>query len=594
MHPCTSLRLQAICYGLLLVLFWATLSSGQNTTVTGRIEFIGSFQPGKTLLKKYLRLKKGQPFRRTGVERSIRSLQTGLVQQGYLFNHIDSVSFRRSVDSSKVDITIFGSSGPQVRIGLIHIQSDSLNADTYRRRFTIRQGSVYREESIQKQLQDLLTVAAERGFPFAAVHVDSLLIRHDKKQTFADLKIALHEGPKVYIRNILISGNNYTHYNVILRELDFGAGDLYVESRVKRSEEILGRMGIFKKVDPPELLKAAADSVDILIRVREGNATTFDGVVGYIPGPAIKSGKGGYFTGLIDLSFKNLFGTARRFTVHWKKSDALSDEFHLSYREPWIFGLPLHVGFGLARTVRDTLFMEWNTQALFRLRFSSSFGLIAKLARKKVYPDSLASRDLRLPRSETVHAEFGLVYDTRDYPLNPRHGIFYRNSYTFGLKRLTGPTYLLKEDSLSRNENLHSLSLDAEGYVNFWKNQVAAVSAHLRQIRGRKLTVSDYYWFGGSRSLRGFRENQFRGSLVAWSNLEYRFLMGKNARIFIFNDWGYYLSSPGQADESQLLTAYGFGIRFDSPLGILGVDFGLARGENFSQGKIHFGLINTF
>jgi hypothetical protein len=42
------------------------------------------------------------------------------------------------------------------------------------------------------------------------------------------------------------------------------------------------------------------------------------------------------------------------------------------------------------------------------------------------------------------------------------------------------------------------------------------------------------------------------------------------------------------------LPGYGVGIRFETPLGIMGVDYGFGRGDSFSTGKIHFGIINSF
>ena len=43
-----------------------------------------------------------------------------------------------------------------------------------------------------------------------------------------------------------------------------------------------------------------------------------------------------------------------------------------------------------------------------------------------------------------------------------------------------------------------------------------------------------------------------------------------------------------------MLPGYGLGIRFDTPLGIMGVDYGLGKGDSFSEGKIHFGITSQF
>ena len=121
-----------------------------------------------------------------------------------------------------------------------------------------------------------------------------------------------------------------------------------------------------------------------------------------------------------------------------------------------------------------------------------------------------------------------------------------------------------------------------------------AAELYLQQIKGRSLQISDYFWFGGSRSLRGYRENQFRGKVISWANLEYRFILGRNSRLFLFNDWGWYQIPQASEIKEELLPGYGLGFRFETGLGILGVDYGLGKGDSFGQGKIHFGLINMF
>ena len=141
---------------------------------------------------------------------------------------------------------------------------------------------------------------------------------------------------------------------------------------------------------------------------------------------------------------------------------------------------------------------------------------------------------------------------------------------------------------------MHSLALHLEYYSVTWANQVLSFQLTAKQINGNQLQLTDYFWFGGSHTLRGYRENQFRGTRIAWLNMEYRFLMAQNARFFIFNDWGYYSVLHNTTDRQEILTGYGLGLRFETPLGIMGVDVGLGKKDSFRNAKIHFGLINRF
>jgi outer membrane protein assembly factor BamA len=78
-------------------------------------------------------------------------------------------------------------------------------------------------------------------------------------------------------------------------------------------------------------------------------------------------------------------------------------------------------------------------------------------------------------------------------------------------------------------------------------------------------------------------------------NLEYRYLLGRRSRAFVFADAGMYQRRErdrGLIREDKI--GYGFGIRLETRLGVMGVDYGLARGDDLIQGKVHVGLVNRF
>ncbi len=569
------------------------LSAPPKQTIS-KIEFVGKFAPGTAVLKKNMKVNEGSIFEKEKPAFITQSIKQTLVNMGYLYARLDSVKIQTDIrDANTVKLLIYGQSGPLVRFGKIIINADSLEEKDYRNLLSISENGPYSGKTLQQNITIFLKYAADNGYPFAKVYLDDIQFIQDGKNHHADVRIAIHEGRKIYIKDILLKGNIYTRDNVILRELNLAKGDLYSGEILKSTASGLSRLGIFKNVKEPEILKAEGDSLYLLIEVEEGNSTRFDGVVGYVPQSTAIKGDG-YFTGLLDLTFGNLFGTARRFSVHWKKADINSEEFLMSYTEPWIFGWPLDVGTALERQVRDTTYIEWKNHLDLRLRLTDKFSLLGNLYRTSVTPDSSASRDLRMARNEIFNGEIGIEFDTRDYYLNPRSGLYYKSSYSYGLKRVYGPGYLFSEDSLRKNEDLNSIKVQLDLYYNLWYNQVLAAELHLQQIKGRSLQISDYFWFGGSRSMRGYRENQFRGKIISWANLEYRFILSRNSRLFLFNDWGYYQLPQSSGRKEELLPGYGLGFRFQTPLGILGVDYGLGKGDSFSQGKIHFGLINMF
>ncbi len=582
---------------IIAVLSFTLLLRAQSSSLLTieNITFGADLQTEEINVSDLFPLSEGTTVTLAQIDAALKEFEKVWQNRGYLFARIDSAQFEYNQDSTGIRLRISGHHGKRVRFGAIEIRADSLDAERYATLLRIKRENVYNKALLEGDINTMLEYAADRGFPFASATVDRIRFDRTEDQIYADILIRLQEGARVHIKDIIISGNAYTRDYVIRRELPIKTGDRYASDDVREISRRLNRLQMFKSVRPPQIYTAGSDSVYIKVTVEEGNATSFDGVVGYVPlQQESRFNRNGYFTGLIDLTFNNLFGTGRRFLLHWKKPDQFSEEFYTTYTEPWILGYPIDVSGGLERVVRDTTFIQWQTDVSARMQLLNRFALLASVKRKVVTPDSLASRHLRLLNTRTIHLEGGLEYDSRDYIPNPREGIYYKSTYSYGFKNNAGPSYIINADSIRKTIELQTVQVHLGWFRSIWRNQVFAFELHGKRIEGDQLQISDFFWFGGSRSMRGYREDQFRGDLVAWSNLEYRFLFDRDSRLFVFNDWGYYRRPQDSGEKTEWLAGYGAGIRFRTPLGILGVDYGLAKGEGFGQGKIHFGIINRF
>lgn len=140
--------------------------------------------------------------------------------------------------------------------------------------------------------------------------------------------------------------------------------------------------------------------------------------------------------------------------------------------------------------------------------------------------------------------------------------------------------------------------MDFSTFYEIFSRHILALSIHGRELRGSSFEISDLYFLGGTNSLRGYREKQFQGNRLLWSNFEYRFLLTRRSFAFLFFDSGYFLRSEDLIQDilkiSDVKLGYGIGINLETGLGVLGVSFALAKGDSFSDGKIHFGILNEF
>jgi outer membrane protein insertion porin family len=140
--------------------------------------------------------------------------------------------------------------------------------------------------------------------------------------------------------------------------------------------------------------------------------------------------------------------------------------------------------------------------------------------------------------------------------------------------------------------------MDLEVYSSFFKRQTLLLKFFGGQTVSDKLEDADFYKIGGNKNIRGYREEQFLASQIAYSNTEIRYSISRKSFIYGFFDYGYYFRPADEINiipkQEGFLYGYGLGIRLETAIGLVGVNYALGKGDGFSDGKINFGLINEF
>jgi outer membrane protein insertion porin family len=552
--------------------------------------------PEKQLRKQYLNRIYTPELLREIKQAALENLKNA----GYFFANVDSSDVKINTEARSAEVFLHIRSGDLLRLSEIHITNrDSLSASLEAEideRIENYIGKYYTEPLVKSLFRDVLEVLENSGYPLARLRTGEFQFREsEKNEWLLQLSLAISPGDSVQIAYLKFPKQKSNLATYLQRLLRFKPGQRYEETRVSKYQQILRRQEFIREVKDPALALDKDGKHFLNIEFEETPSTALDGIIGYIPPPVNDPDAKGYFTGLINITVRNLFGGGRKMQIYWQKQDQFSDEFRLGYREPFIFGLPFHTQVGLYRLVRDTTFIEFQYNLNFEFPLSSVLSLYAEVASRSVSPDSLASRQLRLPITESLVTETGLRWDQRDDRLNPRKGLFL--DILFGINRQDnkGPDYLLAEDSLPESETLQRMKADFAFFIPTLKRQVFANNFHFefRENRGGELRVSDQLWFGGATTVRGFRESQFSARRVFWANTEYRFILNPQSRFFIFSDNAFYTRESPEKTE-QWLTSYGLGLRVTGPLGIMQVDFGLEKGTPFREGKLHFRVINEF
>jgi outer membrane protein insertion porin family len=312
--------------------------------------------------------------------------------------------------------------------------------------------------------------------------------------------------------------------------------------------------------------------------------------------PKAQSGTG-YFSGALNFVFDNIFGSGRKGEISWTKKDPYSFDLFFSFREPYLLNLPLSVQLDLRQIDYDSSYLKLDLNTRFNYSASDKILLGFSTGWEKVTADERLKTVLPSSRKYKFGMKFSL--DLLDSPNNPRKGIYDQAEIIYGRK-----SYYFEQDLNpgKGSSNEAKILLDLDSFLPVYKEQVVALGLHLRDIQSseKKIPISDQFSLGGLNSLRGYREQEFSGDKLFWSNLEYRLILSPESRAYLFWDLGYFsriVENPVTGTLDRLAgskSGFGLGLKVDTKLGVYEVDYALGEKDSFSQGKIHFGISNRF
>jgi outer membrane protein insertion porin family len=521
-----------------------------------------------------------------------------LARNGYLNYTYKSLNTIYSEDSANVDIVLSVDEGePSVVTGIFIEGVDSAEIKLLLENFEFIIGSTYLEEQLEESIKSILSYYEENSYPFAKIIISSIALIQDsiERQNSVNISMRVDKNIECKIDNIEVKGNTTTKDYIIIREVMIEKGEKYSQKKIQLIPSKLNRLRFFEPVKEPTFYINSKNEGVLSIELKEKQTNNFDGIVGYIPGNG-KNEKG-YLTGLINVNLRNLFGTARAAAIRWQKIDRFSQELELKYLEPWFLDFPFNIQAGLFQRKQDTSYVIRKLDGLIEFLATDQISLGLTISSEQVIPTINEYSVFTVYNSTLISTGVNLKIDSRNDPYSPTKGFLLINAYSFSRKKISGPAKYIYP-SMQTKISLQRIMIDLSLYYEFFNRNVIHLSLHGKELKGSLLEVSDLYKLGGNNSLRGYRENQFIGSRVAWSNLEYRLLLTQRSFAFLFFDMGYY---QRKADEERNIKeisgfkiGYGLGLNLETGLGVLSVSFGLAKGDSFNEGKIHIGIVNEF
>lgn len=527
-----------------------------------------------------------------------RTISQTLINKSYYSFRFDSIAVFIPQDSSFADILVYLDEGYKTIIkDIVSYGLNSTDSISVKEKLSFLQEEGLNKGTIENSFAEILTDFENSGHPFSSIKIKSIISEPDSVEevNYATLYLDFNKKEKSGIDSILVEGNSKTKVFVIKRAIGIEEGEPYNQEKIDLIPNRLNRLRFFEPVQIPEYFIGKNGKGILKISIKEAETNNFDGVLGYVPGA--NDNEKGYFVGFININLRNIFGTGRGANIKWQQINRHSQEFELKYLEPWVFDYPFNINLNLYQKKQDTLYVQRSYGGSLEYLATEDISALLNLSFNSTIPTENLYSKFTVYNSTTISTGLSFVMDTRDDFYAPRKGVFFNTGYKFSTKKISGPLKYLTVDTKTKIE-LQKYEVDFELFYELFYRQIIALTMHGKELKGDLIEVSDLFELGGNNTLRGYRERQFLGNRVLWSNLEFRSLLTRRSYAFIFFDNGYVLRNSDNTTQTEKQSlykyGYGFGLSLETGVGVLKVSYAIAGGGNINEGFIHFGIANEF
>lgn len=519
---------------------------------------------------------------RNSVENVQSDIQHWLADEGYLDAAVDSIR----LDQNSVEI--FVNEGCKYTLESFEISVDRDTASVEIPAFQPRssyKGQVFSDQLIREISSDWLTYYEDLGFYLSEFKIESV-VKNESRCTI-DLQATIQTGKITRAEGVRFTGVSRNSADYLRRVSGIRAGERVTPGLIDRGRLNLINSGLFEEVSDGELILVDSNPF-VLYEVTEQQLNFFDGLIGYQP----DAGGSGNIAGYGDILLRNTIADGNVLDLRYEQLQPLVSKLNITAEQHFVGGLPLHFGAGVHFTQQDSSYLvrDFNLNGGYRL-----------------FPGLELIGSVRAERSSV--AEFGIAREAIDSQAN-FYGLGFHlrntNRYRVPTKGFESRVMLERGRRFINEERFRTetggsfsqtiLRSMVRGYIPIGNRQVLAPRLQAMFLESPHYLITDLFRFGGAESFRGFREDQFRGSSVIWGELEGRYMLERNSYLFLFGAYGLY-DRPQLLNEetdvlsvSERLTSAGFGLAFQSPLGIIKFSYAVSPSEDLANGNVHVGI----
>jgi outer membrane protein insertion porin family len=528
------------------------------------------------------------------------------------------------------------SEGPAGRVAAITVErfgTPQVAESDVRAVLQSRVGEPYVEQTAARDQQVVRRLYLDRGFPAAAVAIQPTFDGDGRAVT---LIVRINEGVRVVIGDISVVGNEQISTRAILEEMRLQSGQPAGTAALEDARRRLVEMGVFRRITISMAERAPGDTRGhLIVNVVESPATTV-GVGGGLEGgryprqtptgteDRIELSPRGFF----EISRRNL-GGRNRVVSFFSRVGLRPDQGTLdpgevadggfgfteyrvtgTYRERhplgWTADLLLGVTSEQARRTNFNFARQRASAEVLRavspdISVSGRYALeFTRLFDEQIAPIDQPLIDRLFPEVRLSLLASGIAWDRRDSPIDSTRGTLitadlelaapFIGSEVGYLKGFTQVSAFRALDAGARTVIAGRAML---GVARAFAPTVVVVGPGGRELEAvvEDLPASQRFFAGGSTTVRGFQLDRLGveeiidpnglslgGNGVIVANVELRRVvtrvLGRDLGVVGFLDGGNVFRRAGDVDLGRLRGTTGFGLRYDSPLGPLRLDFG--------------------
>jgi len=582
---------------LVFVAICAAACKEQDTVTVRSLNFSGVTAVDKGRLKDALATKQSSKlpwgkkayFDRSRFEADLKRIQAFYADRGYPDARVTGFDTKLNDKQDQVDITLTIVEGDPVKVAAVNFDGfDVIPEDHFnklKKGIPLKVGAPRDRQLVVTSHEMALNELKDHGYPYAKVATDEV-VGPDGKQ--ATLTFTADPGQLAQFGPVQIQGNTAVSERVIERELTFKPGDLYRRSVVQDSQRRLYGLELFQfaNIEPLNPEQQLTD-VPMRVTVAEGNHQRLNFGVGY----------GTEEKGRVDAEYHhvNFLGGARSAGAHVRYS-SLDRGVRLDFNQPYVFrphfslGAEVQQWYTFTPAYRSTVSggkLTLTHRANERTSWSTSItsehdssAIDPSVRNNPTLRNSLIALGLDPTTDEqngTLNAlGFDFQHSTADNLLNARRG-FQVAFHTEEAGRVVPGTF-----------NYFAFSADGRHYLPIGASYVLASRLQLGNIRPfgniqSNVPFSKRFFLGGATSIRGWGRYEVSPlvdglpiggvSMLAFSE-ELRAILRGNFGAVLFLDAGNVWDASFGYKLTNLLYAVGPGLRYQTPVGPIRLDFG--------------------